>query len=81
MDEIIEDIKQRWAKKIVFLDLNLIADKEYAARLFEALIPLDLKWYGLATTLLANDIPLLELAAKSGCSGLLMGFESLSPDN
>jgi radical SAM superfamily enzyme YgiQ (UPF0313 family) len=81
VDEILEDIRQNWAKKIVFLDLNLIADKAYAANLFEALIPLNVKWYGLTTTLLANDMPLLELAKRSGCTGLLMGFESLSPDN
>ena len=44
VDEVVEDIRQtvraRWPRKIMFLDLNLIADKEYAARLFEALIPL-----------------------------------------
>jgi radical SAM superfamily enzyme YgiQ (UPF0313 family) len=30
---------------------------------------------------LGKDIPLLELAAKSGCTGLLMGFESITPEN
>ena len=40
-----------------------------------------MQWFGLATTLLSEDRPLLELAARSGCSGLLMGFESMSPAN
>jgi radical SAM superfamily enzyme YgiQ (UPF0313 family) len=35
----------------------------------------------LATTLLCDDLPLLDLFAKSGCRGLLMGLESLSPRN
>jgi radical SAM superfamily enzyme YgiQ (UPF0313 family) len=63
------------------VDLNLIADREYAAGLFEALVPLKVQWYGLATVLLADDRPLLALAARSGCKGLLMGLESISSDN
>ncbi len=81
VEEVIADIKGHWARKIIFIDLNLIADKEYAARLFEALIPLKLNWFGLSTTLLGKDKPLLELAARSGCTGLLMGFESITPEN
>jgi len=79
--EIIADIKQHRASKIIFLDLNLIGDTDYAARLFEALIPLKLKWFGLSTTILIKNKDLLNLAARSGCAGLLMGFESLSSKN
>jgi radical SAM superfamily enzyme YgiQ (UPF0313 family) len=81
VEEIVADIRQHWAKKIIFIDLNLIADKEYAARLFEALIPLKVSWFGLSTTLLGRDGKLLALAARSGCSGLLMGFESIIPES
>ncbi|MEW5940112.1 MAG: radical SAM protein [Chloroflexota bacterium] len=81
VEDVVADIKQHWARKIIFIDLNLIADKEYAAKLFEALIPLEVNWFGLSTTLLGKDLPLLELAARSGCTGLLMGFESITPEN
>ena len=85
VQDVAADIEQylrgRWPRKLIFIDLNLIADTAYAARLFEALIPLHVKWFGLSTTLLAKDKPLLELAARSGCTGLLMGFESLTPAN
>jgi radical SAM superfamily enzyme YgiQ (UPF0313 family) len=74
----VEDLRRRRARNAIFIDLNLIADKAYAAQLFEALIPLRLRWFGLATTLLADDLPLLDLAARSGCRGLLMGLESIS---
>jgi radical SAM superfamily enzyme YgiQ (UPF0313 family) len=79
--DVVADIKQYWARKIVFIDLNLIADRHYAAELFEALIPLRVNWFGLTTTLLLKDRPLIELAARSGCTGLLMGFESINPVN
>lgn len=81
VEEVVADIRQHYAKRIIFIDLNIIADRDYAARLFEALIPLKINWFGLSTTLLGRDRPLLELAARSGCSGLLMGFESITPAN
>jgi radical SAM superfamily enzyme YgiQ (UPF0313 family) len=77
--EVIDDIRQMGARRLVFLDLNPIADVAYAKELFRALIPLRLTWGGLATTLIGRDPELLELAAQSGCRGLLIGFESLSP--
>jgi radical SAM superfamily enzyme YgiQ (UPF0313 family) len=81
VEDVVEDIKRQGARKLIFVDLNLIADRGYAERLFEALIPLRVQWYGLSTVLLADDLPLLKLAARSGCRGLLIGFESILPAN
>lgn len=77
--EVVDDLRQMRARRVIFLDLNPIADVEYAKELFRALIPLRLTWGGLATTLIGRDPELLALAAESGCRGLLIGFESLSP--
>ena len=79
--EVVGDITRHRARQLIFVDLNLIADRAYAAELFEALIPLGVQWFGLSTVLLADDLPLLKLAAKSGCRGLLLGFESIVPEN
>lgn len=79
VSEVIADLKSMNARRVIFLDLNLIADPNYARELFTALIPLKLIWGGLATTSIARDPELLSLAARSGCRGLLVGFESLSP--
>lgn len=79
--DVVADIRQHGARKLIFVDLNLIADRDYAADLFRALIPLDVEWYGLSTVLIADDLPLLDLAARSGCRGLLIGFESLVSEN
>jgi radical SAM superfamily enzyme YgiQ (UPF0313 family) len=83
--DVVADISQHLAKgrprQIIFVDLNLIADRAYAAELFAALIPLRVRWYGLATTLIGQDAHLLSLAQQSGCRGLLIGFESVSPAN
>ena len=79
--QVIADIRQHGARKLIFVDLNLIADRKYAVELFTALIPLRVEWYGLATVLLGDDAELLGLAERSGCRGLLMGLESISPQN
>jgi radical SAM superfamily enzyme YgiQ (UPF0313 family) len=81
VEEVVQDIRQLGSKRVFFLDLNLIADTRYAASLFEALIPLRVKWFGLVTILLADDEEILSLAVRSGCRGLLIGFESLSKRN
>jgi radical SAM superfamily enzyme YgiQ (UPF0313 family) len=76
--DVMADIRQMRAKRVIFLDLNLIADIPYAKELFTALIRLKIQWGGLATTTIAWDDELLDLAARSGCRGLLIGFESLN---
>jgi radical SAM superfamily enzyme YgiQ (UPF0313 family) len=78
VDRVVEDIRRVGEKKIIFIDLNLVSDKEYAKKLFTRLIPLNIKWFGLATVLIAHDRKLIELMARSGCRGLLLGLETIS---
>jgi radical SAM superfamily enzyme YgiQ (UPF0313 family) len=77
---VIEDIRRFARKKILFVDLNLVSDIAYAKRLFNALIPLNIKWYGLSTVVIGHDEALMELMARSGCKGLLLGLETLSEE-
>ena len=63
---------------VLFIDLSPVEDIQYAKDLYRAMIPLRKKWVGLATTRIAEDAELLDLAARSGCRGLLIGFESIS---
>lgn len=79
--DVVADIRSRNARRAIFIDLNLISHRGYAKELFSALIPLRLDWYGLSTVILADDDELLDLAARSGCRGLLMGLESISNTN
>ncbi len=81
IDWVIEDIRRVGQKKIIFIDLNIISDKNYAKELFRRLIPLNLRWFGLSTVLLAHDEELMELLSRSGCKGLLLGLETISEDS
>ncbi len=74
---VVEDIRRVGKRRIIFIDLNLISDRAYAMELFEALVPLQVRWFGLATSLIGRDAELMQLMAKSGCGGLLIGLESI----
>ena len=78
---VIEDIRRVGQKRIIFVDLNLVSDRAYAVELFTRLIPLNIQWFGLSTVLIAHDETLMELMARSGCKGLLLGLESIATSN
>jgi radical SAM superfamily enzyme YgiQ (UPF0313 family) len=79
--EFIDEIKMIGKKNFIFLDPSITSDREYAIELFEALIPLKIKWGGLSTIDVADDKELFELMVKSGCSGILAGFESINQES
>ncbi|MCB1035331.1 MAG: B12-binding domain-containing radical SAM protein [Acidobacteria bacterium] len=81
VEAVVEDLRRQGARRAIFVDLNLIADRAYARSLFRALIPLEISWYGLSTVLVAGDEELLDLMEASGCRGLLLGLESIVTDN
>ena len=81
INEIIAEIETFKKKEVLFIDLNLIADKNYAKKLFIELTPLKKWWFGLATSNLVHDDEMIRLMAKSGCKGLLIGFEAVSKES
>lgn len=81
IEEVVAEIAALNAKIIVFPDVNLIIDIEYAKKLFKALIPLKIYWLGLVTSHVGMDDELLKIFEKSGCKGLLIGFESISQES
>lgn len=64
-----------------FVDDNIVNHPKRAKALFEALIPLGIKWVSQATMTMTHDPELLDLMKRSGCQGVLIGFESLNPEN
>jgi len=80
VEDVIADIRQFGARRLIFIDLNLISDRHYARALFTALVPLKVRWFGLSTSLIGRDPDLMELMARSGCAGLLIGFETINKD-
>jgi radical SAM superfamily enzyme YgiQ (UPF0313 family) len=78
IEEVIAELRTFEGRHAIFIDLSPVEDVNYAKALYRAMIPLRIRWLGLATTRLAEDPDLLRLAADSGCKGVLIGFESVS---
>ncbi len=78
VEQVVSDIERMESHTVVFLDPSPTEDLEYLKDLMRALIPLRIRWYGAATTRVSKDAEWLDLAARSGCRGLLIGFESLN---
>ena len=76
IDEVLFEIKSQKRKLLFFVDDNITGDKEKAKELFRALIPLKIKWVGQASVDMTEDPELMQLMQKSGCIGLVVGFES-----
>jgi radical SAM superfamily enzyme YgiQ (UPF0313 family) len=81
VEEVVEEVKALGSRNIFFVDDNITANSSRAKELFQALIPLRLRWLSQANLTIANDRELLDLAVKSGCFALFIGLESLSEAN
>ncbi len=79
--EIVAEIERTQARFVFFVDDNIIANKEMASELFAAITPLKVRWFSQADISFATDPGLMELMLRSGCAGLVVGFESLDLDN
>jgi radical SAM superfamily enzyme YgiQ (UPF0313 family) len=79
IDAIVSEIAALKAEKSLFffVDDNFAADLAFARELAEALTPLRVRWVTQMSINAAHDEGFLAKLAASGCSGVLIGFESL----
>lgn len=82
IENVIAELRQIHEKTILFVDDNLIGTRRdhmaYAKDLFRAMMRerLTRPWICQATVNFADDEELLDLAARCGCLGVYIGFES-----
>jgi len=84
--DVVREFQSVREKYVLVVDDNLIGTRPehiaHAKDLFRALAQADLrkKWVAQATINFADDEELLALAAKAGCAGVFIGFESSAPE-
>ncbi|MBN2534695.1 MAG: B12-binding domain-containing radical SAM protein [Spirochaetales bacterium] len=81
IDDVVREIDSLKPGMFFFIDDNIAVDKEHTKKLLKALIPLRINWVGQVSLDISGDTDLLELMHKSGCLGVLIGFESLNKEN
>src|SRR4051794_21080219 len=65
----------------VFIDNNLGSNREYLRKLCHALQPLKRIWSAAVTIDVTDDPGLIREMALAGCTGVFVGFESLTDEN
>lgn len=81
VDEVVEEIRATRKKHIFLIDDNIFVDVPKAKELFEALIPLKIRWSCQVSIDVAQDLELMALLKRSGCTTAVIGFESLNEAN
>jgi radical SAM superfamily enzyme YgiQ (UPF0313 family) len=84
-EEIIQEIqrvRREFGRKLFFfVDDNITSNLEEAKAFFRALIPLKIRWVSQSSINAAHDEEFLDLLRRSGCMGVLIGFESVDERN
>jgi len=84
--DVVREFQSIREKRVLVVDDNLIGTRpehiDRAKDMFRAMAQANLRkeWVSQATINFADDEELLVLAAKAGCKGVFIGFESLSPE-
>jgi radical SAM superfamily enzyme YgiQ (UPF0313 family) len=80
LDEIIAEVAalRDTRRLIFFVDDNITSNLAEAKAFFRALIPLRVRWVSQTSINAAHDEEFLDLLSRSGCQGVLIGFESLN---
>jgi radical SAM superfamily enzyme YgiQ (UPF0313 family) len=77
----LDAIRALGSRNVLFMDDNPVADRRYARELLRAMIPKGMRWCSQSTIQIAEDGELLDLAARSGCTLLSIGFETIKQSN
>jgi len=81
VEEVVLEISRLKEKVIFFIDDNITCQHGRAKELFTALENFNIRWIGQADIKVATDSDLLDIMVKSGCVGLLIGFETIGCDS
>lgn len=77
--EVVAEIEGLPRKQIIFfVDDNIVSDIAAAKALCRALIPLNVHWVSQGSIDMTRDLELMDLLVRSGCIGMVIGFESIS---
>ncbi len=82
LDDVIAEVASlRGSRRMFFfVDDNITSNLADAKEFLRALASLNVRWVSQSSINAAHDEEFLDLLARSGCQGVLIGFESLNPE-
>ena len=79
--EVAREMEETGSKRFFIVDDNVVSEPQRSRELCREIEPLGVNWVGQASIHIAQDDRLLAMMAASGCRGVLIGMESISPKN
>lgn len=79
--EVVAEIEALAARYVLFIDDNLLVDRQKMLDLLDAITPLKIQWTCQISIDVARDEILLKAMKRSGCIVVFIGFESLAAGN
>ena len=80
IEDVIDDIRKIGKRHIMFIDDNFIGNPKWTREFLKRIKPMRIKWHAAVSANVADIPGLLDEMKEAGCSGLFIGFESLSED-
>ena len=80
VEDVVKEVREAKNRTIFFIDDNIGSDVARAKELFKQLARLKIKWVSQISTSCLDD-EMVSLMHKSGCLGVLIGFESFNKAN
>jgi len=81
IQEVTREIESLPSRNVFIIDDNIFTHRGRIHKLFEAMIPLGIRWGSQCTISIAHAPEMLELAARSGCIGLAIGLKSFCKES
>ncbi len=78
---VLKEIEACGSDYLFFSDDNVIGNLSRAKEFFKAITPLNVKWMGQFPSTIGRHPEVIDLAAKSGCFLLFVGFETIVPQS
>ena len=78
IEDVLYEIDKDKLKTLLFVDDNMVSNKEALKVFLRELIPMKVKWASQSSIDMVKDKELLKLMSDSGCIGNLIGFESIN---
>lgn len=79
--DVLKEIEACGSDYLFFSDDNVIGNLARAKEFFQAITPLNVKWMGQFPSTIGRHPELIDLAARSGCFLLFVGFETIVPQS
>jgi radical SAM superfamily enzyme YgiQ (UPF0313 family) len=81
LKHVLKELEACGSDYLFFSDDNVIGNIQRSKEFFRAITPLNVKWMGQFPSTIGRHPELIELAAKSGCFLLFVGFETIIPES